>query len=305
MSDLIRHPDGGREHILALALDGLCSAATRRAYAAAMDEFLTWAQGETSPAFTKALAQRYKSMPIEKGLASATINQRLAAVRGLALEAADNGLIDPAVAAAVCRVRGVPMRGVRLGRWLGQDAAERLLDTPRHESLRGKRDRAILGLLFGGGLRRSEVAALDVEQFRIAEERWVIGDLLGKGGRIRTVPIAGWTKALVDEWIAAAGISAGRLFRRINRCGRVTDQPLGAQTVYNIVRQHGYSVDPSVRPHDLRRSFARLAYENDAAIDQLSITLGHASLVTTERYVGARQNFRRAPCDVLTLNVRP
>ena len=58
-------------------------------------------------------------------------------------------------------------------------------------------------------------------------------------------------------------------------------------------------VDAAVRPHDLRRSFARLAYENHAAIEQLSITLGHASIATTERYIGAKQNFRLAPCDLV------
>src|SRR5450759_445105 len=67
----------------------------------------------------------------------------------------------------------------------------------------------------------------------------------------------------------------------------------------NIVRQYAPFVDPAVRPHDLRRSFARIAYENHAAIEQLSITLGHSSISTTERYIGAKQNFRLAPCDLV------
>jgi integrase len=62
-------------------------------------------------------------------------------------------------------------------------------------------------------------------------------------------------------------------------------------------------VDPEVRPHDLRRSFARLAHEGHAQIEQLSMTLGHASIATTERYIAAKQHFRLAPCDVLQFSI--
>jgi integrase len=124
-------------------------------------------------------------------------------------------------------------------------------------------------------------------------------DLTGKGRRIRTVPIPTWAMAVLNDWLGAAGITAGPIFRPIDKTGRVGSRALGAQTIYNIVREHVPLVDPAVRPHDLRRSFARLAYENHAAIEQLSITLGHASIATTERYIGAKQNFRLAPCDLV------
>jgi site-specific recombinase XerD len=135
-----------------------------------MDEFLTWARYQSPVGFSKMLVQQYKSMLLEKHLAPSTINQRLAAVRRLAFEAADNGLLDPNIAAAIGRVHGVRSCGVRLGHWLGREDVERLLQVPGGESARALRDGAILALLFGGGLRRSlrrsEVAALTVEQFR-------------------------------------------------------------------------------------------------------------------------------------------
>ena len=268
-----------------------------------MDEFLTWALYQNPAAFSKVLVQQYKSMLLEKLLAPSTINQRLAAVRRLAFEAADNNLLDPRIAAAIGRVKGVRCCGVRLGHWLAQKDVERLLQVPGGASVRALRDSAILALLFGGGLRRSEAAAVTVEQFRVIEERWVIVDLRGKHGRVRSVPVPGWTKEAVDAWTTASGVTAGVLFRRINKCGLVQRTSLGPQSIYNIVRQHGAVVDPEVRPHDLRRSFARLAHENDAPIEQHSLTLGHSSAATTERYVAAKQNFRVAPCDVLKVGL--
>ena len=304
MSDLIAVPrEDDREQLLRLALAGIASGATRRAYTAAMDEFLTWARYQTPPGFSKVLVQQYKSMLLDKGLAPATVNQRLAAVRRLAAEAADNGLLDASVAAAIGRVRGVRRHGVRLGHWLDRQKIERLLQAPGGGSLRALRDSAILALLFGGGLRRSEITAVTIEHFRMIEERWVIVDLKGKHGRVRSVPIPSWTKEAVDGWTKAAGISAGVVFRPIDKCGCVQSTPLGPQSVYNIVGEYAVLVDPKVSPHDLRRSFARLAHESNAPIEQLSLTLGHSSVATTERYVAAKQNFRMAPCDFLRLDL--
>ena len=105
--------------------------------------------------------------------------------------------------------------------------------------------------------------------------------------------------AVLNAWLDAASIAAGPIFRPIDKTGRVCNRALGAQTIYNIVRQHVPLVDAAVRPHDLRRSFARIAYKNHAQIEQLSITLGHSSISTTERYIGAKQNFWLAPCDLV------
>jgi integrase len=292
-----------KERLIRLALDGLASPHTRRAYRAALDEFLTWSQGQQPSVLCKALVHRYKAMLIDKELAPATINQRLAAVRRLAQEAADNGLLDASVASAISKVRGLRLQGVRIGRWLTAAGARELLGTPHADSVKGKRDRAVLAVLIGCALRRSEVAAVSVEQFRMVEARWVIADLVGKHGRIRTVAVPFWAKAAVDEWCLAGFIMAGRLFRQITKCGEVTGEGFSPQAVYDVVLEHARKVDPDVRPHDLRRTFARLAHEGHAPIEQLSMTLGHASIATTERYIAAKQHFRVAPCDLLNLDI--
>jgi len=242
-------------------------------------------------------------MLIEKELAPATINLRLVAVRRLAQEAADNGLLDAGVASAISKVHGIPLHGVRIGIWLMAASVRELLGIPDSDSVKGKPDRAVLAVLIGCGLRRSEVAAVSVEQFRIVEDRWVIADLVGKHGRIRTVAVPFWAKAAVDEWCRVGSIMAGRLFRQITKCAEVTGKGFSAQAVYDIVLEHARIVDPDVRPHDLRRTFARLAHEGHAPIEQLSMTLGHASIATTERYIAAKQHFRVAPCDVLDLDI--
>ena len=295
-------PDS-KERLIGLALDGLPSPHTRRAYRAALDELLTWSQGQQPPTLSKALVNRYKAMLIDKELAPATVNQRLAAVRRLAQEMADNGLLEASVASAISKVHGLRLYGVRIGIWLTSAGARELLGVPDSGSVRGKRDRAILAVLLGCGLRRDEAAAVSVEQFRMVEDRWVIADLVGKHGRIRTVAVPIWAKAAVDAWCQVGSIVAGRLFREITKCGAVTGEGFTGQAVYDIVLTHARKVDPKVRPHDLRRTFARLAHEGHALIEQLSMTLGHASIATTERYIAAKQQFRVAPCDVLNLDI--
>ena len=233
-----------KERLITLALDGIASPHTRRAYRAALDEFLTWSQGQQPSVMCKALVHRYKAMLIEKDLAPATINLRLAAVRRLAQEAADNGLLDASVASSISKVHGLRLYGVRIGIWLTSAGARELLGIPDSGSVKGKLDRAILAVLLGCGLRRSEAAAVSVAQFRIVEDRWVIADLVGKHGRIRTVPVPFWAKAAVDEWCRVGSIIEGRLFRQITKCAAVTGKGFSAQAVYDIVLEHARKVDP-------------------------------------------------------------
>ena len=152
----------------------------------------------------------------------------------LAQEAADNGLLEASLASSISKVRGLRRHGVRMGRWLTAAGARELLGMPDADSVKGKRDRAVLAVLIGCGLRRSEVAAVAVEQFRMVEDRWVIADLVGKHGRIRTVAVPFWAKTAVDEWRLAGSILAGRLFRQITKRAEVTGEgfsnPTGEET---------------------------------------------------------------------------
>jgi integrase len=110
---------------------------------------------------------------------------------------------------------------VPVGNWLNAEQGKRLLLTADGASLRGKRDYATLAILLGCGLRRAELTALRVEDIQQREERWVIADLVGKGGHIRTIPVPDWVKAGIYAWMEAAGITTGTLLRSINKAGRI------------------------------------------------------------------------------------
>ena len=106
--------------------------------------------------------------------ASTTINLRLAAVRRLAYEAADCGLLSADLAAGIRRVKGAKRLGVPVGNWLTAEQGKRLLRTVDCSSLRGKRDYATLAILLGCGLRRAELTTLRVEDIQQREDHWVI-----------------------------------------------------------------------------------------------------------------------------------
>ena len=107
------------------------------------------------------MVNRYRIFLENRPLAAGTINGRLAAVRRLAYEAADAGLLSPELGAGIQRVKGAKKLGVRLGNWLTAEEARRFWQSPAPNTLRGKRDRAILAVLLGCGLRRRELADLD------------------------------------------------------------------------------------------------------------------------------------------------
>jgi len=108
-------------------------------------------------------------------------------------------------------VKGVRRLGVRVGNWLTAEQGKRLLDATRADTLRGKRNHAMLSLLIGCGLRRAELLGLTMNSIQLRDEHWVIADLVGKGGHIRTVPIPLWVKRAVDSWTESARLTSGRV----------------------------------------------------------------------------------------------
>jgi len=290
--------------VVNLVLDGLSSQHSRRAYGKALADFLAWHKGKGRPALSKALVQEYRQKLEADKLAPSTINLRLAAIRKLAAEAADNALLDPILAGGVKAVKGVKTAGVRAGNWLTKEQAQRLLNTPDVATVKGLRDRAVLAVLIGCGLRRSEAAALTCAHLQQREGRWCIVDLVGKGNRTRTVPMPSWAKAAIDAWLDVAGIAEGRVFRAVNKAGEVTGEDLTDQAIFDVVGECAAACGLGhIGAHDLRRTFAKLAHRGGAALDQIQLSLGHASLQTTERYLGLRQDLTSAPCDFLGLRL--
>lgn len=111
-----------------------------------------------------------------------------------------------------------------------------------------------------------------------------------------------WAKTALDRWTAAAGIGEGKLFRAISQKEQLGED-LTAQAVYLVVRRHAARLGLPVAPHDLRRTFARLAHRGRSPLDQIQLSLGHDSILTTERYLGVRQSLTDAPCDHLGIQL--
>ena len=292
------------DRIEALVLDSVHSANSKRAYKRALADFKTWFETSGASGLSKATVQQYRSELESRGLRPTTINLRLSAVRKLAAEAADNGLFDPEMAAGIARVHGAPNRGSHAGHWLFVHKAEELVELPASNTNKGRRDRVLLGILLSCGLRRDELARVEREQIQQMDGRWVIANLLGKGGRVRTVPMPPWAKVLIDQWVEAAGLTNGRLIRAVRKNDRVVGDGISAESIAKIVRGYGVDLKVAITPHDLRRSFAKLAHRGRAPLEQIQLSLGHASILTTERYLGIRQDLADAPCDHLGLSIK-
>src|SRR5688572_21120988 len=279
------------EQSKAAVLNTLTSKSGQRSYDRAITDFVDWYCSEPRLAFNRTVVLRYRIYLEQKQYAATTINLRLAAVRRVAYEAADSGLLSPELVAGIRRVKGVRRIGVRIGNWLTAEQSKRLLAGADRESLRGKRNYAMLAMLIGCGLRRGELLALRVDSIQLREEHWVVADLLGKAGHIRTVPIPAWVKAAIDEWKNAASIADGPLSRSINKTGGVWGNGMTPKVLWEIVREaaSGAGIE-KLAPHDLRRTCARLCHLAGGELDQIQFLLGHVSIQTTERYLDANRS---------------
>ncbi len=287
-------------------LNSLSSVSSRRSYDHAIRDFIDWYCSEPRLSFNRMVVTRYRIALEQRRYAPATINLRLAAVRRLAYEASDCGLLSPDLAAGIRRVKGAKRLGVRVGNWLSAEQGRKLVASPSGPELRGARNSAVLAMLIGCGLRRAEVVTVAVEDFELREDHWVLADLIGKGGHMRTVPVPGWVKSAVDAWTSSAGLQSGVLFRPVGKTGKVRSTGFTAKVIWSIVRKAaadcGFGM---IAPHDLRRTCARLCHQAGGELEQIQFLLGHVSVQTTERYLGCKQRLRNAVNDRIGLEPDP
>jgi len=294
---------GREEALVQIVLDSVDSEHTKRAYRRALRDFLGWCAQVGVDELNKAVVQRYAAELRDAGVSASSINQRLSAIRKLGRELADNGALSEATANGIRAVKGVRAEGQRTGRWLSKEEAERLLSAPDAAMLKGKRDGAILAVLIGCGLRRSEAANLTFDHVQMIDGRPAIVNLKGKRNKTRSVPMPLWAHARIEEWAVAAGIESGRIFRAMHKGGFITSDSMSAQAIADVVWQYSEATGLHVAAHDLRRTFSQLSFRGGAALDQIQLSLGHSSIQTTERYLGIRQSFSDAPADRLGLEL--
>jgi site-specific recombinase XerD len=293
---ILRLPD--LEIAKTAVINSLSCPDAQRGYRHAIDEFVEWYCSEPWLSFNKTVVIRYRMHLESRHLATGTINLRLGAVRRLAYEAADCGLLSADLAAGIRRVKGVKKLGVRLGNWLTPEQGNALWQAPNPERLRGKRDRALLAILLACGLRRHEIAELTLDHLQEREEHWAIVDLVGKGGHIRTIRLPDWVYHLLNEWMLAAGIQGGRLFRKVSSAGKPWGDGVTEKLVWHVVKEFAPRIgNDRLAPHDLRRACARLCRAAGGELEQIQFLLGHVSVQTTESYLGCTQRIASAVND--------
>ena len=280
-----------------MVLDALPSVHSKRNYAKALDNLFAFCARRP---LSRALLTEYRTTMDH--LSPSTINVRLSAIRKLVGEARRNGMIGLEEAANLIDVPNVRQTRTRLGNWLTREQAKELLAVYDRSKLKGKRDYVIIALLVGCALRRQELASLKIEDIQLREGRWVIIDLRGKGGRIRTVAVPIWVKQGLDAWIAAAKIEKGRLLRPLSKPGKMVGDELGDWAVWSVVEQSSKQIGiEHFGAHDLRRTCAKLCRKNGGNLEQIKFLLGHSSIQTTERYLGSDQDIEIAVNDNLGL----
>lgn len=282
--------------LISAVLDGLDNPHTKRKYRLALSDFLAWYVGSGLPSIDRITVQKYKSHMLDKRVGG--VAHRLTAIRKLAKEAYHAGAIDDRVYLGIMHVPAPQQRGKKVGNWLTKREAIKALRKPDTTTLKGLRDRAVLAVFLGAGLRRSEAVDLTWEHIQQREGRWAIVDIQGKGNKTRTIPIASWVAVALHEWKEAAGREGGRVFVPINRGDNVTGDSVSAQALRDVTVQYS-----GLPPHDLRRTYAKLAHNGNADLIQISLSLGHESIDTTKRYIGAEQDFTNAPSDKLGLKL--
>jgi integrase len=266
-----------------MVLDSVVSIHSKRNYAKALDDLFVFC---ASRPLSRALLMEYRTT-IDH-LSPSTINVRLSAIRKLVGEAKRTGMIGTEEAATLNEVPNVPQRGTRLGNWLTREQAKELLAVPDRSTLKGKRDYVIIALLVGCALRRKELASLYIEDVQLREGRWVIIDLVGKGGRVRTVAVPIWVKQGIEAWMTAAKIEKGRLLRPLSKSGKILGEELGDWAIWSVVEQSSKQIGiEHFGAHDLRRTCAKLCRKNGGDLEQIKFLLGHSSIQTTERYLGS------------------
>ena len=287
--------------LIPMVTDSVPAARTQRAYQGVLERFFTWyIDMAGAQLFSKALVQRYVHALLEDDKAPSTVNQVITVLRRLAEEAHDADMLDVRTLHSIQKVRPVKRLGRHTGNWLSHDAAAALIGAPDRSTLKGLRDRVMLGLLMECGMRREEACEIDVQQFQIRSNRHILADVHGKGGRIRTVPVPAKCARRIEEWIEAADIKRGRLLRSVTK-GGVVGQALTPPGVYKAVKDYAASMRLNIAPHDLRRTFAQLAHGKEVRLDQIKEALGHESIRTTEIYLGLKLDLQNAACDVLKL----
>lgn len=228
-----------------------------------------------------------KNLRKRKHRRGSTVNNYLAALKGVARAAWISGQLDPDDYMKICAVKQVRYKRVPKGRSLSYAESESLMRTVSGGDARSARDAAMLALMLGCGLRREEVTSVRVENYSPSKGRLLI---VGKGDKERVVFAPPAVSEKLNYWLEQfRGYEPGRAFGRIYPNGRISyEKPLSTQAVAFIMKKRVDESDaiemPKPTAHDLRRTYATRLLADSNDIVTVQKMMGHSSVTTTQQY---------------------
>jgi len=192
-------------------------------------------------------------------------------------------------------------KGKKAHTWLSQKQVVHITSLCP-ETLEGKRDWIVLGLLLGAGLRRDELVnltseALKQQPTKSGRMRDVL-EVTGKGNKARVIPISEKLGNRLREWIAIT--QGGKIARAFTKSKELT-KSMSSKAVFDLVRRYGKQIGVELAPHDLRRTYAQIGYESGVPLTQISTLLGHANVATTQRYLSLELDIEQTASDFIPL----
>lgn len=264
----------GSRRTMRAALDVVAAVLTA---GAADAQTLDWSavRYQHAQAVRSRLAERYKP---------ATVNKALSALRGVLREAWRLGLVTSEDYRRAADLEAVKGESLPPGRALTAGELKSLLAVcSADETAAGPRDAAVIAVMYGAGLRRSEAVALDVSDYDVTTGMMVVRH--GKGNRDRMVYATNGAADAMADWLAVRGDDTGPLFLPVNKGGVVGGHRLTGQAVLYILRRRALQGGVTrLTPHDLRRTFISDLLDLGADISTVQRLAGHAQVTTTTRY---------------------
>jgi len=246
----------------------------------------------------------WRALLQQHNLAPASVNAALSALRGVARAAWHMGMMTAEDCQRIAAVKNV--RGERLpaGRALSRSEVAALFDACAcDETAAGARDAALLALLIGAGLRRSEVAALSLGDYDAADGALRVS---GKGNKQRLVYITGGAAVALNDWVRARTDAGGSLICPVLKSGAVQLRGMTAEAIYRaLIKRAGEARVAHFSPHDLRRTFVSELLDAGADISSVQKLAGHASVSTTARYDRRGEVAKRKAAEMVHVPCRP
>ena len=279
---------------------------SRQTYYTALTKFFDWYVSGDNEGINADVIREYLLYLENRGKSRATISTSLSVLRQLFKDLRRLGVIDEKIYNDLLEIKFKRPLGQRHKTWLEQEEVQELLTNLNSEKMSILRDRALIAVMTGCGLRRFEVSDLKITQMKQLQKRWVFADIKGKGDRYRTVAIPEYAMKCLEEWldISKTAVKTDRVFFSIRKNGDIGNTMITPQGIRDIVARHSKNIlDKQILPHDLRRTYAQLSYKAGAPLRQVQLSLGHSSIRTTEIYLGLDQDLTNAPGDYLNIAV--